>query len=98
MIVLKVAFVMKDPVSEEDEKKRLAQLVDVFRQVPGLKRKYFIADPKTGEAGGIYAFESQQAVDNYLQSDVWQHVRAMAQGEPRTETFILLADTDIGVL
>ena len=99
MLILKVAFMMKDQTSEEEQKKTLEQLVNVFSQVPGLKHKYFISDPKTGEAGGIYTFESQQALDNYLQSNVWRDVvLANTKGEPRIETFVVIAATDVGVL
>ena len=99
MIILKVAFTVKAQVPEEEQKKMLGQLVNVFNQVPGLKHKYFVADPKTGEAGGIYVFESQEALDKYLQSDVWRDVvLANAKGEPRIETFAVIAETDVGVL
>jgi hypothetical protein len=27
----------------------LAKLVELYKEVPGLKQKYFVADPKTGE-------------------------------------------------
>ena len=99
MIILKVAFMMKNQVPEEEQKKGLEQVVNIFKQVPGLKQKYFIADPRTGEAGGIYIFESQEALDNYLQSDVWRNVvLANVKEEPRIETFVVIAATDVGVL
>ena len=87
----------KEP--EEELKKILGKLVNTFNQVSGLKRKYFIEDIKTGEAGGIYEFESQEALEGYLQSDVWRNVvLANAQGEPRIEKFAVIATTDVGVL
>ena len=99
MIILKVSFVLKTQVPKEEHKNTLEQLVNVFNQVPGLKQKYFLANPKTGEAGGIYVFESQEALDKYLQSDVWRDVvLAIAKGEPRIETFVVIAATDVGVL
>ena len=99
MVILKVAFMMKAQAPEQEQKKILEQLVNVYKQIPGLKQKYFLADPKTGEAGGIYAFESQEALDTYLKSDVWRDVvLAVANGEPRIETFVVIAATDVGVL
>ena len=99
MIILKVAFMKKAQESGEEQKKSLEQVVNIYKQVPGLKQKYFLADPKAGEAAGIYVFENQEALDKYLQSDVWRDVvLANATGEPRLETFPVLATTDVGVL
>jgi hypothetical protein len=99
MIGLKVAFRLKGEQSPEEQKKLMAQLVEIYKNVPGLKQKYFLADPKTGEAGGFYAFESQEALDEYLKSGVYkQVVLDNAQTEPRVETFIILASLDGGVL
>ena len=99
MVILKVSFVLKTQEPEEEHKKTLEKVVPVFSQVPGLKQKYFLANPKTGEAGGIYVFESQEALDKYLRSDVWHNfVLAKAKEEPRIETFVVIAATDVGVL
>jgi len=99
MVILKAAFTFKEQMPEEEQKKVLAQVVEVFKKVPGLKRKYFLADPKTGEAGGIYAFDNQEALEAYLKSDVWRDVVvANAKGEPKVETFVVLATTDAGVI
>ena len=41
----------------------------------------------------------REAIDNYLQSDVWREVvLAIAEGEPRIETYDVIAATDVGVL
>jgi uncharacterized lipoprotein YehR (DUF1307 family) len=60
---MKVIFTLKDQMPKKEQKKLLAQLVEVYKKVPGLKQKYFLADPKTGEAGGIYLFESQKVLE-----------------------------------
>ncbi len=99
MVILKAVFTLKEQMQDEEQKKLLAQLVEVYKKVPGLKQKYFLADPKTGEAGGIYAFENQEALEAYLESDVWRNVVVEnAKGEPKVEMFIALASTDAGVL
>jgi hypothetical protein len=96
---MKVIFTLKEQMPEQELKKLLAQLVEVYKKVPGLKQKYFLLDPKTGEAGGIYAFESQKALDEYLKSDVWQNVvLANSKGKPKIETFVITAALDAGVL
>ena len=99
MKILKVAFATKEQLPEEEQKKILGQIVDIFKQVPGLQQKYFIDDPKTGKAGGVYIFESREAIDNYLQSDVWRDVvLAIAREKPETEIYDVVATTDLGVL
>lgn len=99
MIGMKVTFTLKEQMPEQELKKLLAQLVEVYKKVPGLKQKYFLADPKTGEAGGIYTFESQKALEEYLKSDVWKNVvLANAKGKPEVETFVITATLDAGVL
>jgi hypothetical protein len=99
MIALKVSFRLKGQQSPDEQKKLMEQLVGIYKNVPGLKQKYFLADPKTGEAGGFYAFESQEALDEYLKSDVYkQVVLDNSQAEPKVETFIVLASLDAGVL
>jgi hypothetical protein len=77
----------------------MSQLIEVYKNVPGIKHKFFLADPKTGEAGGFYVFEDQKAVDEYLKSDVYkQVVLSNAQVEPKLETFLIIASLDSGVL
>lgn len=99
MIGMKVTFTLKEQTPESELKKLLAQLVDVYKKVPGLRQKYFLADPKTGKSGGIYAFENQEALDAYVESDVWKNVVvANAKGEPEVETFVIMAALDAGVL
>ena len=99
MIGMKVTFTLKEQMPESESKKVLAQLVDVYKQVPGLKQKYFLADPKTGKSGGIYAFENQEVLEAYLNSDVWKNiVLESAQEEPEVETFVIIAALDAGVL
>ncbi len=98
MIAAKVAFRMKEQLPEEELKKVLGELVEVFKKVPGLKTKYFLFDPKTGETGGFYIFESQEALEEYLKSDIWKNVIANATGEPKVESFVITATLDAGVL
>jgi hypothetical protein len=99
MVNMKVLFRMKQQLPEPELKNLLAQLVEIYKKVPGLKHKYFILDTKTGEVGGIYTFESQDALDTYLKSDVYKDVVVSnSQGEPKVEIFNVIAVTDAGVL
>jgi len=99
MIGVKVIFTPKEQVPDEEMRKTLGELVEVYKEVPGLKSKYFLFDPKTGEVGGFYIFESQEARQEYLKTDLWKNaVIASAKGEPKVESFVITATLDAGVL
>lgn len=46
------------------------ELAPAFRGVAGLERKYWLADEATNTYGGAYIFESHEAVEAYLASDI----------------------------
>lgn len=46
------------------------QDLDVFRNVPGLIEKYYIAEEGTGAISGIYLFETQSSRDSFWTSDL----------------------------
>jgi hypothetical protein len=99
MIGFKVLFRTKGQQSPEEQKNLMSQLVNLYKTVPGLKHKFFLADPGTGEVGGFYAFKDQASLDAYLKSDIYkQVVLSNTQVEPKTESFIIIASLDEGVL
>ncbi len=53
-------------VTKEEYEQAVSPLADKFANVPGLKWKIWILNPDKSEAGGIYLFENQASVDNYL--------------------------------
>ena len=63
-IMLQVNF--NYSVSKEEYKQAVFSLADKFANVPGLKWKIWILNAENSEAGGIYMFENQAAVDTYL--------------------------------
>lgn len=60
-----------DGLSEEEFSSSCDELAPVFAAVPGLASKVWLADRAEGIFGGVYTFESQQAGDDYLQSDLF---------------------------
>jgi hypothetical protein len=99
MVGMKVTFTLKDRPPVAGMKQLLGELVRVYGQVEGLKQKYFIEDPERGESGGIYIFESEEALEKYLGSDVWVNVvEANAKAQPVIERFLVVAALDLGVL
>jgi hypothetical protein len=65
-----------DGLSEEEFARSCDELAPAFAAVPGLASKVWLADRAEGIFGGVYAFESEQAVDDYLQSDLFAGVGA----------------------
>jgi hypothetical protein len=65
-----------DGLSEEDFERSCDELAPAFAAVPGLASKVWLVDRAEGVFGGVYAFESEQAVDDYLQSPLFAAVGA----------------------
>src|SRR4051794_25439406 len=63
-----------DGLSEEEFASSCDELAPAFAAVPGLASKVWLADRAEGIFGGVYTFESDKAVDDYLQSDLWAAV------------------------
>jgi hypothetical protein len=65
-----------DGLSEEQFARGAEELAPAFAAVPGLVSKVWLADRAEGIFGGIYTFDSDKAVDDYLQSDLWAGVQS----------------------
>jgi hypothetical protein len=65
-----------DRLSDEDFASSADELAPAFAAVPGLVSKVWLADRAEGIFGGVYTFESEKAVDDYLKSDLWAGVGA----------------------
>jgi hypothetical protein len=65
-----------DGLSEQEFASSCDELAPAFAAVPGLLSKVWLADRAEGIFGGVYMFESKEAVDDYLQSDLWAGVGA----------------------
>lgn len=47
-----------------------------FRQIPGLRAKAWIADARTNTYGGVYAWESEEAMEAYVRGPVFGALRS----------------------
>ena len=65
-----------DGLSEEDFASACDELAPAFAAVQGLVSKVWLADRAEGTFGGVYTFESERAVDDYLESELWAGVGA----------------------
>src|SRR3954453_749124 len=63
-----------DGLSEEEFENACDELAPAFAAVSGLASKVWLADRAEGIFGGVYPFESERAVDDFLQSDLFARV------------------------
>ena len=52
-----------------------ASVANTVAQVPGLRWKVWFLNDEAREAGGIYLFEDEQTLQNYLAGEIVQTVR-----------------------
>jgi heme-degrading monooxygenase HmoA len=60
-----------------------------FAALGGLQQKYYIHDPASGEYGGLYLWESAEALEDYRESELRATIAAAYQAidEPRVEVY-----------
>lgn len=72
--VLQVDFKMDGPFGDEMAE-AFSDLAKSINEEEGFIWKIWTENPETKEAGGIYAFESKQTAENYLE----MHTKRLAQ-------------------
>ena len=72
--ILQVNFKLK--VSTTEYQSLCQSLAQTFAAIPGLRWKIWILNEREKEAGGIYLFESEQALNNYLSSPLAAQVKS----------------------
>lgn len=89
-ILMLVRFKSKLPIDELT--RRYQERMPRFRELPGLVQKYYVSDPSTGEIGGLYVWQSQEALQEYLAGDLRKTIPEAYEivGEPRILTLDLL--------
>jgi hypothetical protein len=60
------------------------QDIDLFKAVPGLVQKYYIAEEGTRAHGGIYVFENKAARNAFLDSDLASKIPSRYGVQPDT--------------
>jgi len=59
-------------LSREDFEKVCEEVAPAFEAIPGLISKTWLADSDSNTYGGIYAFENKEALDGYLDSEIFK--------------------------
>jgi len=74
MEALVVTF--KNHATQEQFTAATAEHAPLFAEVDGLLTKIWIADSESGTKGGIYLFADRNALDAYLESDLFASIVA----------------------
>ena len=68
-----INFHLKD-LSEADFRGACDELAPAFAEVPGLLSKVWLADPAANTYGGVYAWESREAMEEFSNSELFTAV------------------------
>ena len=63
-----------------------------FAALAGLRQKYYLHEPATGEYGGLYVWETRQDLDEYRESELRATIAKAYQGvgEPDIEVYRII--------
>ena len=61
---------LKSKLSEEELLKRAKERASQFKAIPGLLQKYYVKIGNSGEYGGVYVWDSSEALMSYKDSDL----------------------------
>jgi heme-degrading monooxygenase HmoA len=85
-----VTFNLKG-MGEEEYRKMAEAVAPAFAELPGLVSKHWLADTATNTYGGAYVWRDREAMEAYLESEVFAGMAA----NPRLEN---VTARDFGVL
>ena len=68
-----INFNLKD-VSREDYEGSCSEIAQAFADLPGLQSKHWLADEVGNTYGGVYIWESREAMQQYLESELFSQV------------------------
>ena len=73
----------------EELERRYKERLPQFRNVKGLIQKYYSYDESTGEWAGIYLWDSEESLAEYLESDLRKSIASAYEltRPPRLERF-----------
>ena len=74
MPILQINFKLNVPVDEYE--KICAPLAQPVAEVPGLRWKLWLINKGEGEAGGIYLFDTEEAMNEYMAGPIVTQVKS----------------------
>lgn len=83
-----VLFQPSDGLGDTDQlRRKFCERVQLYEEIEGLKLKTWLIDAPGGRQGGFYIWESQEAIDAFMQSDQWKSLPAFNRSEPQVTVF-----------
>ena len=82
----------RSPLSLDEVMSVARERAPEFRALSGLQQKYYVQDAETGEYGGLYLWESPEALAEYRESELRASIAAAyrTDDEPRVEVLRVL--------
>ena len=80
MHILIITFQLNG-LSVESYERLCSEVAPMFASLPGLMSKVWLADPEANTFGGMYLWESREAMQHYLESPVFQGMGTNAHFE-----------------
>ena len=83
----------RSKMSRDEVMKVAEERMPKYRALKGLVQKYYVEDPETGEIGGLYLWESPEALAEFRASELRATIAEVYQveGEPKVEVYQVLA-------
>jgi heme-degrading monooxygenase HmoA len=80
---------LKSKLSHEEFERRYKDRLPQFRNVKGLIQKYYAYDEAAGEWAGVYLWDSEESLTEYLESDLRKSIPTAYElsEPPRSERF-----------
>ena len=75
MHILVVNFRLEG-MGEEDYRGITEAIAPAFANLPGLVSKTWLANPEANTYGGVYVWQSREAMENYKESDIYKGIGA----------------------
>ncbi len=85
MIIQIVRF--KSELMEEQVIQKYNNRAPRYRELKGLKQKYYLKFPETGEYGAVYIWEKESALKEFRESELGQTISSSykVQGDPEVQ-------------
>ncbi len=98
MIAASILFTLPKETNWAELRQKAAYRAESFYQhMPGLLTKAFVLNEQTGEYGGLYVWETREALDTFINSDTFKSSRSNF-GEPVIKIFDVISYIEQGKL
>ena len=86
MIAASILYTLPEGTDWEAMRALQQERSSLYVGMPGLRSKAFVLDPQTRRYGGLYVWESREALDDFLGGDILAALAARF-GEPEVRVF-----------